>query len=132
MPIGVTGELYVGGDGIARGYLNRDDLTAEKFIDHGFDGETSRRLFKTGDFARYRPDAIEFLGRIDNQVKIRGYRIELGEIESSAQPTSGSARVCGRRMARSEGKSSGAPRMKTHNRSSPTSFPAKTRRPAVN
>ena len=82
VPIGVTGELYIGGDGIGRGYLNRNDLTIEKFIDHSFDGEPSRRLYKTGDFARYLPDGnIEFLGRIDNQVKIRGYRVELGEIE---------------------------------------------------
>ena len=83
VPIGVVGEIYVGGDGVARGYLNRTELTAEKFIYHSFDGEPTRRLYKTGDLARYLPDGnIEFLGRIDTQVKIRGYRIELGEIEA--------------------------------------------------
>ncbi|MCW5313989.1 amino acid adenylation domain-containing protein [Nostoc sp. KVJ3] len=80
--IGEAGELYIGGDGLARGYLNRSDLTAEKFISHSFDSNLATRLYKTGDLARYLPDGnIEFLGRIDNQVKIRGFRIELGEIE---------------------------------------------------
>ncbi|MBE8965660.1 non-ribosomal peptide synthetase [Nostocales cyanobacterium LEGE 12452] len=80
--IGETGELYIGGDGLARGYFNRPDLTAEKFISHSFDNNLATRLYKTGDLARYLPDGnIEFLGRIDNQVKIRGFRIELGEIE---------------------------------------------------
>ncbi|MEH2273522.1 MAG: non-ribosomal peptide synthetase [Nostoc sp.] len=80
--IGETGELYIGGDGLARDYLNRPDLTAEKFISHSFDRNLATRLYKTGDLARYLPDGnIEFLGRIDNQVKIRGFRIELGEIE---------------------------------------------------
>ncbi len=80
VPIGVAGELHVGGDGLARGYLNNPELTAEKFIDNPFgDG----RLYKTGDLACYLPDGnIEYLGRIDNQVKIRGFRIELGEIET--------------------------------------------------
>ena len=83
VPIGVVGEIYIGGIGLARGYLNQPELTAEKFIYHSFSGEPARRLYKTGDQARYLPDGnIEFLGRIDNQVKIRGYRIELGEIES--------------------------------------------------
>jgi amino acid adenylation domain-containing protein len=83
VPIGVPGELYIGGECLARGYLNRPELTAEKFITHSFDGEPARRLYKTGDLARYLSDGnIEFLGRVDNQVKIRGYRIELGEIES--------------------------------------------------
>ena len=83
MPIGVVGEIYIGGDGVARGYLNRPELTAEKFIYHSFNGEPARRLYKTGDLARYLPDGnIEFLGRIDNQVKLRGYRIELGEVET--------------------------------------------------
>jgi len=83
VPIGVPGELYIGGRCLARGYLNRPELTAEKFITHSFDGEPARRLYKTGDLVRYLSDGnIEFLGRIDDQVKIRGYRIELGEIES--------------------------------------------------
>ena len=80
-PIGVVGELCLGGAGLARGYLNNPELTSEKFISHPFkDGE---RLYKTGDLGRYLPDGnIEFLGRVDDQVKIRGFRIELGEIES--------------------------------------------------
>ncbi|MFN6470894.1 MAG: amino acid adenylation domain-containing protein [Nostoc sp. SerVER01] len=82
VPIGVPGELHIGGAGLARGYLNRSELTAEKFIPNPFNNSKSERLYKTGDLARYLPDGnIEFLGRIDNQVKIRGLRIELGEIE---------------------------------------------------
>ncbi|RCJ21837.1 hypothetical protein A6770_04165 [Nostoc minutum NIES-26] len=83
VPIGVPGELYVGGAGLSRGYLNRPDTTAEKFIPHPFSDETGARLYKTGDLARYQPDGnIEFLGRLDEQVKIRGFRLELGEIET--------------------------------------------------
>ncbi len=83
VPIGVPGELHIGGAGLARGYLNASDLTAEKFISDPLSAEPGARLYKTGDLARYRPDGnIEFLGRIDDQVKIRGFRIEPGEIES--------------------------------------------------
>ncbi len=83
LPIGIPGELLIGGLGLAQGYLNREDLTTEKFITHAFNGSQTRRLYKTGDLARYQPDGnIEFLGRIDNQVKIRGFRIEIGEIEA--------------------------------------------------
>ncbi|NCS09558.1 MAG: amino acid adenylation domain-containing protein, partial [Microcystis aeruginosa G13-07] len=83
VPVGVPGELHIGGAGLARGYLNHPELTSEKFIPHPFHQETESRLYKTGDLARYLPDGnIEYLGRIDNQVKIRGFRIELGEIES--------------------------------------------------
>ena len=83
VPIGIPGELYIGGDGLARGYLNQPDLTEEKFIPNPFSKEPGSRLYKTGDKARYLPDGnIEFIGRIDNQVKIRGFRIELGEVEA--------------------------------------------------
>ncbi len=81
--IGVVGELYIGGVGLARGYLNCPALTAEKFIPNPFSDEPDARLYKTGDLARYLPDGnIEFVGRIDHQVKLRGFRIELGEIEA--------------------------------------------------
>ncbi len=82
-PIGIPGELYVGGDGLARGYLNRTELTEKSFIQNPFNDYNCDRLYKTGDLARYLPDGnIEFLGRIDSQVKIRGFRIELSEIEA--------------------------------------------------
>ncbi|MFN6272726.1 MAG: amino acid adenylation domain-containing protein, partial [Microcystis sp.] len=95
VPIGVIGELHIGGVGLARGYLNKPELTAEKFIPNPFasldppltpldkGGEQPSKLYKTGDLARYLPDGkIEYLGRIDNQVKVRGFRLELGEIEA--------------------------------------------------
>ncbi len=84
VPIGVTGELFIGGEGLARGYLNRPDLTAEKFIRNPYSDDSSTRLYKTGDKVRYKEDGcLEFLGRFDDQVKIRGYRIEPVEIESA-------------------------------------------------
>jgi amino acid adenylation domain-containing protein len=86
LPVGVTGELHIGGPQLARGYLNRNELTKERFIPNPFDLDPKGRLYKTGDVARWLPDGnIEYLGRIDDQVKIRGYRIEPGEIESLIQ-----------------------------------------------
>ena len=101
VPIGVPGELYTGGDGLALGYWNRPELTGEKFVLHQFtpDGPC-HCLYRTGDLARYLPDGnIEFLGRIDNQVKIRGFRVELGEIEAVLGRHAGvrecAVKVCG-------------------------------------
>jgi len=83
VPIGVPGEIYIGGVGLARAYLNRPELTAEKFICNPFENSKVSRLYKTGDLARYKSDGnIEYLGRLDHQVKIRGFRIELSEIEA--------------------------------------------------
>jgi amino acid adenylation domain-containing protein len=90
VPIGLVGELHIGGDGLSPGYLNRPELTAEKFVPHPFNKEPGKRIYKTGDLARYRSDGmIECLGRIDHQVKLRGFRIELGEIESRLKEIEG-------------------------------------------
>ncbi len=89
VPIGIPGDLYIGGDGLARGYLNRSKLTAERFLPDPFRG-AGARIYRTGDLARFRPDgSIECLGRNDHQVKLRGYRIELGEIEETLKTLPG-------------------------------------------
>jgi amino acid adenylation domain-containing protein len=90
VPIGAPGELHIGGPGLARGYVNRPDLTAEKFIPDPFSSNRGARLYQTGDLVRYRSDGnIEFLGRIDNQIKIRGFRVELEEIEQALRTLGG-------------------------------------------
>src|SRR5262245_11277218 len=89
-PVGVPGELHIGGVGLARGYLNRPHLTAEKFIPHPFSEQGGARLYKTGDLVRRLLDGnLEYLGRLDHQVKVRGFRIELGEVEAILRGQSG-------------------------------------------
>src|ERR1700736_4936113 len=90
VPANIVGEIYIGGDGVARGYLNRAELTAERFVANPLAPSQPARLYKTGDLGRFRPDGnIEYLGRVDDQVKIRGFRIELGEIEAALVGHSG-------------------------------------------
>jgi amino acid adenylation domain-containing protein len=86
VPVGVVGEICLGGPGLARGYLNQPDLTAAQFVPHPFSAQPGERIYKTGDLARFLPDGnLQFLGRLDHQVKIRGFRIELGEVEASLE-----------------------------------------------
>jgi amino acid adenylation domain-containing protein len=95
VPVGVPGEIHIGGHGVARGYLNRPGLTAEKFIRDPFSDRPEERLYRTGDVGRYRPDGnIEFLGRIDDQIKIRGFRVEPGEVEAALRRLPGIREAC--------------------------------------
>src|SRR5678816_1603806 len=105
VPIGVPGEIYVGGESLARGYLHRPALTAERLVPNPFALVPGERLYRTGDKARYLASGeIEFLGRLDHQVKIRGFRIELGEIQAalSSHPSAGEALVTVQKPAEGE------------------------------
>jgi amino acid adenylation domain-containing protein len=103
VPTGVTGELYIGGEGLARGYLHRPALTAERFLPDPFSGAVGARLYRTGDLVRYRAEGVvEYVGRVDYQVKLRGYRVELGEVEAVVRRHSG-VRECVAEVRRGEG-----------------------------
>ncbi|MEJ2652588.1 MAG: amino acid adenylation domain-containing protein [Gammaproteobacteria bacterium] len=119
VPIGVPGELYIGGDGLANGYLNQPGLTAQRFVVNLFSSDPEARLYKTGDRVRYLTDGtIEFLGRLDGQLKIRGFRIEPGEIEAALREHPAVAQAVA--MARSDG---GAPRLVAYIVPSSTDMP---------
>ena len=94
VPVGVSGELYIGGEGVARGYLNRPDLTAERFVPDAFSNGMGRRLYRTGDVVRWRGGELEYVGRGDAQVKVRGYRIELGEVEAALREHEAIGEAC--------------------------------------